>query len=99
MNSSSLPSTPERIALDPRLCRAVNRWGNLRAIGKFFGVISRLGDGWFWYALMAHSPRSAVFAAHAPRYRCCARALWDGCCIEPLNAGRKDRVRFARAET
>ena len=43
---------PEHIALDGRLCLAVNRWGARRAVGPFFAIISRLGDGLFWYALM-----------------------------------------------
>lgn len=42
-----------RFALDRRVCVAANRWGARRAVGLFFGVISRLGDGMFWYALMA----------------------------------------------
>ncbi len=70
--SSSSPSTPERRALDPRLCRTVNRWGGRRAIGKFFGVVSRLGDGWLWYALMA---ALAIFGgargAHAALHMLC----------------------------
>lgn len=58
---STLPPlhTPElsigssRFALDRRVCVAANRWGARRAVGWFFGGISRLGDGMFWYALMA----------------------------------------------
>jgi undecaprenyl-diphosphatase len=56
---STLPPlhTPElslapRFALDRRVCVAANRWGARRAVGLFFGAISRLGDGIFWYALM-----------------------------------------------
>jgi len=49
--------TPEfaigpRFAIDRRMCVAANRWGARRAVGLFFGMISRLGDGVFWYALM-----------------------------------------------
>jgi undecaprenyl-diphosphatase len=36
-----------------RLCLALNRWGAQRALTRFFRMISRLGDGMFWYALMA----------------------------------------------
>ena len=36
-----------------RLCLAMNRWGARHALRRFFGVISRLGDGGFWYTLMA----------------------------------------------
>jgi undecaprenyl-diphosphatase len=38
---------------EARLCLRINRWGARRAIGRFFGIISRLGDGAFWYCLMA----------------------------------------------
>lgn len=34
------------------LCIAMNRWGARRTLTRFFSVISRLGDGVFWYALM-----------------------------------------------
>jgi undecaprenyl-diphosphatase len=34
------------------MCVAANRWGTRRAVGAFFGAVSRLGDGVFWYALM-----------------------------------------------
>ena len=37
---------------EARLCLRANRWGARRAIARFFGAISRLGDGVFWYALM-----------------------------------------------
>jgi undecaprenyl-diphosphatase len=66
--------TPEislapRLALDRRVCIAANRWGARRAVGMFFGVVSRLGDGIFWYALMAvlallGGERGAIAAAH-----------------------------------
>jgi len=42
-----------RFALDRRVCIAANHWGARRLVGRFFGIISRLGDGVFWYALMA----------------------------------------------
>lgn len=35
-----------------RLCVACNRWVNRARIAAFFGLISRLGDGVFWYTLM-----------------------------------------------
>jgi undecaprenyl-diphosphatase len=35
-----------------RLCLAMNRWGARRALIRLFRVVSRLGDGVFWYALM-----------------------------------------------
>ena len=36
-----------------RWCLHWNRWAARRALVGFFRVISRLGDGAFWYALMA----------------------------------------------
>jgi len=37
---------------DRHLCVVANRWGARHAVAAFFGAISRLGDGVFWYALM-----------------------------------------------
>ena len=34
---------------------ACNR-ANQRLVGSFFAAVSRLGDGWFWFALMAALP-------------------------------------------
>ena len=34
-------------------CVAANRWGARMLVRGFFRAVSRLGDGWFWYALMA----------------------------------------------
>ena len=34
------------------LCIAINRWGARRALTRMFRVISRLGDGVFWYLLI-----------------------------------------------
>ena len=47
---------------DRHLCVVANRWGARRAVGTFFGAISRLGDGVFWYTLMIVL---AVFGGHA----------------------------------
>lgn len=38
---------------DAALCLACNRWGQRHRVRRFFATISRLGDGAFWYALMA----------------------------------------------
>lgn len=35
-----------------RLCLAMNRWGARRALTRLFRLVSRLGDGVFWYVLM-----------------------------------------------
>jgi undecaprenyl-diphosphatase len=51
------------------LCLAMNRWGARHALRRVFGVVSRLGDGVFWYALMAAlatfgGTRGAIAALH-----------------------------------
>ncbi|HEY2345900.1 MAG TPA: phosphatase PAP2 family protein [Xanthomonadaceae bacterium] len=38
---------------ETRLCVAANRWGRRSAVRSYFAAASRLGDGVFWYALMA----------------------------------------------
>ncbi|MDO1528609.1 phosphatase PAP2 family protein [Fulvimonas sp. R45] len=55
MHTTSSPPVPEtpRRALDARLCLLANRWGARHTVGAFFALMSRLGDGVFWYALMA----------------------------------------------
>ena len=67
MNTLPLPSMPRSLAFDRRICVAANRWGARRAVGAFFGIVSRLGDGLFWYALMlaliALDGRRGLFAA------------------------------------
>jgi len=50
--SALLPRWRLLRAFDPRLCRMASRWARRRGIHRFFGVISRLGDGGFWYGLM-----------------------------------------------
>lgn len=37
---------------DVRLCLACNQWGMRRAVRAYFTLVSRLGDGVFWYLLM-----------------------------------------------
>ena len=68
---STIPSlsTPRGLAFDRRVCLAANRWGTRRAVGVFFGIVSRLGDGVFWYALMlslvvVDGRRGGLAAAH-----------------------------------
>lgn len=39
-----------------RFCRYLNRPSGISEIGDFFRVVSRLGDGWLWYALIAVQP-------------------------------------------
>lgn len=49
MNPQDLPLLQRH---DTRLCLACNRWGMRRAVRAYFGGVSRLGDGVFWYLLM-----------------------------------------------
>lgn len=51
--SALLPSLKALQGFDPRLCRTASRWAARRGVHRFFGIVSRLGDGWFWYGLMA----------------------------------------------
>ena len=37
---------------DTNLCIHINRYSTNFAIASFFKFISRLGDGWFWYAML-----------------------------------------------
>ena len=58
MNTPPSPPPSEclsgpRFALDHRVCVMANHWGARRLVGQFFGMVSRLGDGLFWYTLMA----------------------------------------------
>jgi undecaprenyl-diphosphatase len=39
--------------IEAPICRAANQKGDVIKIRRFFRVISRLGDGVFWYVLMA----------------------------------------------
>lgn len=39
--------------LELRLCRYLNRSSGLPTPRAFFHLVSRLGDGWIWYALIA----------------------------------------------
>jgi undecaprenyl-diphosphatase len=48
-------TTWERLEIgsgERRLCLAMNRWGARRALMRLFRLVSRLGDGVFWYVLM-----------------------------------------------
>ena len=49
------PSPPRNafIGQDAGWCLRANRWGEWRGVRHFFAVVSRLGDGIFWYVLMA----------------------------------------------
>lgn len=69
MNTMPSSSMPKSLVFDRRLCIAANRWGARRAVGAFFGIVSRLGDGVFWYSLMlalvaVDGRRGLIAAAH-----------------------------------
>ncbi|WP_111497441.1 phosphatase PAP2 family protein [Marinobacter bohaiensis] len=38
------------------LCQSINRCLRYRCVLPYFRVVSRLGDGWFWYALILSLP-------------------------------------------
>lgn len=38
------------------VCHCLNRSGDIGVVGVLFTVVSRLGDGWIWYALIASLP-------------------------------------------
>nr|WP_296203877.1 phosphatase PAP2 family protein [Psychrobacter sp. UBA3962] len=40
------------VSWDTSLCIHINRYSTNYVTATFFKVISRLGDGWFWYAMM-----------------------------------------------
>jgi undecaprenyl-diphosphatase len=44
---------PPLLERDARWCLACNRWARRHVIRAYFAGVSRLGDGVFWYALMA----------------------------------------------
>lgn len=41
------------VSWDTNLCIHINRYSTNYAVAVFFKTISRLGDGWFWYAMLA----------------------------------------------
>lgn len=43
-------------AAEERLCVAFNRWSDRRVVRAFFAVVSRLGNGVFWYVLILALP-------------------------------------------
>jgi len=52
MSALQLWRTLDRRSGEWRWCLRWNRWAAERALVGFFGIISRLGDGVAWYALM-----------------------------------------------
>jgi len=52
-------------ALEARTCRACNRFARIGPVKHYFRVVSRLGDGVAWYAMLVTLP--VVFGASAWR--------------------------------
>lgn len=52
----NIDATVERYAPEAAWCRDLNRWGMRPLVRAYFAVISRLGDGVFWYVLMVAFP-------------------------------------------
>ena len=68
MSVLQLWQTFERRSGEWRWCLRWNRWAAQRALVGFFGIVSRLGDGVFWYCLMAaiaaYGSRGRIAALH-----------------------------------
>jgi len=64
MTTTQLWRNVENWSGESRLCLRCNRWIARRALARFFALISRLGDGVFWYATML---AVAAFGAHQGR--------------------------------
>lgn len=58
MTAGTLASSMiERVRVpDLNLCRRLNRWGRGAGVRRYFSLVSRLGDGLVWYALIALFP-------------------------------------------
>ena len=64
-------------------CRRANRWGGRGLVRGYFACISRLGDGVFWYALMAAlavlgGRQGVVAALHMAAISLVSLALYRG---------------------
>lgn len=53
-------------AFEERFCVRMNRASRRTSVRRFFGVVSRLGDGYVWYALLLALPLVYGSAAFAP---------------------------------
>ncbi len=49
---STFPPREPMPARECEWCLRANRWGEWDGLRRFFAIVSRLGDGVFWYALM-----------------------------------------------
>jgi undecaprenyl-diphosphatase len=78
---------------ETRLCVCANRWAGRRAIARFFGVVSRLGDGAFWYTLML---AIAVFGSDGKGVRVAVQMALTGLVAAALYRGLKRWTRRPR---
>lgn len=70
MKVANLFASADTIEL--RYCLALNRTSHYRLVRSFFGVVSRLGDGVLWYALILTLPvlQGAAGLGHAMHVLC-----------------------------
>ena len=66
---------------DAGWCLRANRWGQWQSIRRFFSIVSRLGDGVFWYVLMGalvlfHGLDGLAASAHLAATGAIALALY-----------------------
>lgn len=66
MKKYALATVDKMLYWDTAVCIHLNGYSSARSIAVFFKIISRLGDGWFWYALMLFAIAYAGQAAILP---------------------------------
>lgn len=66
LNSFALSQFARLDAWEAGFCLRCNRLARIPAVRRYFSVVSRLGDGIAWYALLAMLPVAAGPAALAP---------------------------------
>jgi undecaprenyl-diphosphatase len=64
-------------------CMSLNRWGGRPRVTRWFALVSRLGDGWAWYALIATlalfgGPTGALASLHLAAVALISLALYRG---------------------
>ncbi|MGQ0430650.1 MAG: phosphatase PAP2 family protein [Gammaproteobacteria bacterium] len=79
-------------AVELPLCLALNRWGSKSFVHGFFAIISRLGDGVFWYALMI----ALAVAGGAQGARAALHMAVTGLVALALYRALKHRIRRPR---
>jgi undecaprenyl-diphosphatase len=64
-------------------CLHLNRWGGRRRVMRFFALVSKLGDGYVWYALIGLLPlfggeQGAIASLHLAAVALASLALYRG---------------------